>query len=291
MSIDDIDLKHLHKTYRVTFALALELAANSKIDITKELGELYKNTRLSREILDSQGLRSSIDRDDIQNMLDRFTIWKASTIEFFNVLEQVKHLSPSPRRIVDFRDQIDKNLRFMTSEKRTELLDSIPENADATRLERLYHYGATVGEFWRCRLIQLADELGQSPDVDLIKILKVAPEYICRELMVRGELVAYLKMCHGIVKVAATKLSKPQKGILSIILKETDERIESLRWVPLEIFQERYSGADSLSRSLKELYNRKLLIKSGKRKTTAVQLTHLGFMVCYIHFREIFAEF
>jgi hypothetical protein len=35
---------------------------------------------------------------------------------------------------------------------------------------------------------------------------------------------------------------------------------------------------DSVSRSLRELYSRKLLLKRGKMKTTEVQLSHLGYM-------------
>ncbi|MGB8700666.1 MAG: hypothetical protein WCD18_14715, partial [Thermosynechococcaceae cyanobacterium] len=184
----------------------------------------------------------------------------------------------------------DKELRFMIPEKLAKVINSTPDDGDFALLRRQYHFGSTVGEFWRFRLIQLTDQLERYPDVDLFKVLESAPEYICRELMSRGELVAYLMTCHGVLKEAAAKLSTLQKGILSIIHKETYGGIDSLMWVPLETLKENYTTADDLSRSLRELYKRGLLIKSGKRKTTAVQLTHLGFMVCDIYFKKIYSE-
>jgi hypothetical protein len=107
-------------------------------------------------------------------------------------------------------------------------------------------------------------------DLELIKLLEIMPERQSREIMSSGidYLIDYLKDCSHQVNELFSKLSKQQKVIYRRIYEQSFGGAFEIPWIPLSILKDKYTTADSVSRSLKELFRRGLLLKRGKMKTS-----------------------
>jgi hypothetical protein len=266
-----IDLQHLYDLPRITLYEAWSMAAHLKFSIAQEL---TKNQSLIAQL----AIELNSDDFDIRTSKNDLLRWVYSTEQYFSALEQIGNSLPNIANIFTSIDRANTEIRFSTPAKLKELKKNLIE-IDTLERNKYWHYWAViVGEFWSENIPRLKSNIDKISESNSIKLIEIIPEFKARELMNISSdiLIEYLIVCEKEIKVRTSKLSNRQKEILRKVYKKS-YGFAQVSWTPRQMIEDGVL-TDSVSRSLRELYSRKLLLKRGKMKTTEVQLSHLGYM-------------
>lgn len=275
-----IDLQHLYGRPRINLYEAWSIAACLKLSIAQELAN-------NQSLIAQLAIEIDSDDFDIQTSKNYLLRWIRSTEQYFSALEQIGNLLPNIADIPAAAKRINNDIKFLNPVKQKELERRLPERSRLEKNKSRYYWAVIVGEFWNENIPRLKDNIDRISEPNLIKLLGTIPEFKARELMNKSPdlLIEYLTVCEKEIKDRTSKLSNRQKEILRKVYTKAYGFAE-VPWMPRQMIEDGVL-TDSISRSLRELYSRKLLLKRGKMKTTEVQLSHLGYMACVNHIFKI----